>query len=86
MINDPFLRFYSFATIALSCFTGVLFAVPLAISNPNPLALLLLPFFGTMGGIAGYRRRNNRFFFYLSLISVVILTTIIYVNILKNEF
>ncbi len=85
-MNDPFLRFYTFATITLSCFTGVLIAVPLALSNPNPLALLLLPFFGTMGGIAGYRRRNSRIFFYLSLFAVVVLSTIICVNIVKNEF
>ena len=70
----------------MSVIVGVLIAVPLAISNPNPLALLLLPFFGAMGGIAGYRRRNSRVFFYLTLIAIAILSSIIYVNIIKNEF
>lgn len=85
-MKQDFQTFQSIAIIGLSTLVGILFALPIAFSNSAPLSWMIMLTGLAIGSVTGYKNRTSRGFFYFALIVAATLTTVIYFNLIQNEF
>jgi len=83
---ENFSKFYQISSVVLGTLAGLLIAVPISINMGPGMAPVFLLLFGLVGGLMGYRRRDSRVFFYLSIVSVLVLSSIIYRAFLTSSY
>lgn len=74
--------FVAALNITLGTAIGLMVSYPISIRYDGILRLSLVFLLAILGGIIGFRRRESRLFLYFSLLVVLILGTIIFLNLL----
>lgn len=76
--------FIQSATVFFSVMVGLLATLPLAITNQQGMGTIIVLVGLLLGLAVGIRRRTSRFFFYVSLVATLVLSSVVYSNLIGS--